>query len=181
MTIAVNLSVHQILVPGIVQHIADVVRATQVPADTLCLELTESAFMQDADYFAATLADLKTLGVQLSIDDFGTGYSSLSYLKNFPVDAVKIDRAFVDGLGTDQRDYSLVAAILAMAQALDLSVTAEGIETNDQLAILTNLGCQRGQGYLLGRPDTALAIPHLLNKPQPNIVGARRLRAKSVA
>ncbi len=84
--------------------------------------------MEDSDYFTGTLAALKAIGVQLSIDDFGTGYSSLSYLKNFPVDAVKIDRAFVDGLGTDQRDYSLVAAILAMAEALGLSVTAEGIE-----------------------------------------------------
>jgi diguanylate cyclase (GGDEF)-like protein/PAS domain S-box-containing protein len=164
MTLAVNLSVRQMLTPGIIEDITQVVRSTGVPANTLCLELTESAFMQDADYFAATLAELKGLGVQLSIDDFGTGYSSLSYLKNFPVDAVKIDRAFVEGLGTDQRDYSLVAAILAMAQALNLTVTAEGIETKEQLAILTTLGCQRGQGYLLGRPDIEPAMQRLLRQ-----------------
>ncbi len=118
--------------------------------------------MRNADAFATTLDNLKALGVRLSIDDFGTGYSSLSYLKYFPVDEIKIDRAFVTDLGTDQRNYSLVAAILAMADALGLSVTAEGIENQHQLTILRALGCQRAQGYLLGNPTTAAAMAHLL-------------------
>ena len=95
------------------------------PAD-LCLELTESVFMEDVDYFGRTLAGLKALGVDLAIDDFGTGYSSLSYLKRFPVDAVKVDRAFVDGLGTDPHDSALVAAIVAMADALGLRSRPRG-------------------------------------------------------
>jgi EAL domain-containing protein (putative c-di-GMP-specific phosphodiesterase class I) len=108
--------------------------------------------MGDIEHFGRTLKSLKDLGVSLSIDDFGTGYSSLSYLQRFPVDAVKVDRGFVDGLGTDSSDSSLVAAIIPMADALGLSVTAEGIETKDQLSILTSLQCQRGQGYYLARP-----------------------------
>ncbi len=162
MTIAVNLSVRQMLSSRIVEQVQTTINATGIDPQTLCLELTESSFMADSDYFTGTLAALKSIGVTLSIDDFGTGYSSLSYLKNFPVDAVKIDRAFVDGLGTDQRDYSLVAAILAMAEALGLSVTAEGIENQTQLSILRSLGCQRAQGYLLGKPTEPSAIAKLL-------------------
>jgi EAL domain-containing protein (putative c-di-GMP-specific phosphodiesterase class I) len=118
--------------------------------------------MGDVGYFGPTLGRLKALGVSLSIDDFGTGYSSLSYLKRFPVDEVKVDRAFVDGLGTDPHDSSLVSAILAMADALDLSVTAEGVETQQQLAILTQLKCQRAQVYYLARPMPASGIDHLI-------------------
>jgi diguanylate cyclase (GGDEF)-like protein/PAS domain S-box-containing protein len=162
MTVAVNLSVRQMLAAGLVEEVDATLKATGLDPRTLCLELTESAFMEDSDYFTGTLEALKKIGVQLSIDDFGTGYSSLSYLKNLPVDAVKIDRSFVDGLGTDQRDYSLVAAILAMAEALELSVTAEGIENNNQLSILRKLGCQRAQGYLLGKPAAPAAMADLL-------------------
>ena len=111
---------------------------------------------------ARTLADLKALGVTLSIDDFGTGYSSLSYLKRFPVDEVKVDRSFVDGLGTDPLDTSLVAAIVAIADALDLQVTAEGVETKEQLAILKELQCERAQGYFLARPMPACDIDDLI-------------------
>ena len=108
--------------------------------------------MDDVDTSADPDRSRRLLAFVLSIDDFGTGYSSLSYLKRFPVDAVKVDRAFVDGLGTDPLDSALVAAIIAMADALDLEVTAEGIETQDQLAMLKSLECRRGQGfYLLGR------------------------------
>ena len=102
------------------------------------------------------------MGVGLSIDDFGTGYSSLSYLKRFPVDAVKVDRAFVDGLGTDPHDSALVAAIVAMAAALDLEVTAEGVETQEQLANLKRLECQRAQGFYLARPMPAADMATLV-------------------
>ena len=153
MTVAVNLSVRQMLAPDIAGLIADVLARTGALAESLCLELTESVFMEDVDYFARTLASLKALGVRLAIDDFGTGYSSLSYLKRFPVDAVKVDRAFVDGLGTDPHDSALVAAIVAMADALGLEVTAEGVETQDQLASLRNLAVPAGAGLLPGAPD----------------------------
>jgi EAL domain-containing protein (putative c-di-GMP-specific phosphodiesterase class I) len=162
MSVAVNLSVRQMLVPGFADVVKDVLTRTGVCATDLCLELTESVFMGDVDYFATMLAGLKALGVRLSIDDFGTGYSSLSYLKRFPVDAVKVDRAFVDGLGTDPHDTALVAAIIAMAAALDLEVTAEGVETSDQLAIVRRLGCQRAQGFFLARPMPAADLTRLV-------------------
>jgi len=162
MSVAVNLSVRQILAPDIAGLIEGVLQRTGVRPESLCLELTESVFMKDVDYFERTLAGLKALGVALSIDDFGTGYSSLSYLKRFPLDAVKVDRAFVDGLGTDPHDSSLVAAIVAMADALGLEVTAEGVETQDQLAQLKRLHCQRAQGFYLARPMPATAMQGLV-------------------
>ncbi|HEX3825190.1 MAG TPA: EAL domain-containing protein [Mycobacteriales bacterium] len=162
LSMAVNLSVRQLMAPDIASVVAGVINCTGAPAERLSLELTESMFMEDVDYFGRTLGSLKALGVQLSIDDFGTGYSSLSYLKRFPVDAVKVDRAFVDGLGTDAHDTALVAAVLAMAEALALDVTAEGVETAEQLAHLNRLGCQRAQGYYLAPPMPAASVDRLL-------------------
>jgi diguanylate cyclase (GGDEF)-like protein/PAS domain S-box-containing protein len=163
MSVAVNVSVRQMIAPDIAQVVSDVLRRTGARPGSLCLELTESVFMEDVDYFGATLTALKALGVKLSIDDFGTGYSSLSYLKRFPFDGVKVDRAFVDGLGVDPHDTALVTAIVAMADALHLEVTAEGVETDDQLANLKTLGCRRVQGYYLARPMAAAAIGELLD------------------
>ena len=162
MTLAVNLSVRQLLDPAIAARLSTVVLQSGARAEGLCLELTESVFMEDVEFFGKALASLKRLGVRLTIDDFGTGYSSLSYLKRFPVDAVKVDRAFVDGLGTDPHDSALVAAIVAMAAALDLEVTAEGVETQAQLAHLKRLGCRRVQGFHLARPMSADAMTQLV-------------------
>jgi EAL domain-containing protein (putative c-di-GMP-specific phosphodiesterase class I) len=164
MTIAVNLSIRQVLALDVVAQVENILTRRGLRPASLCLELTESVFMGDVDYFAQTLASLKSLGVTLSIDDFGTGYSSLSYLKQFPVDAVKIDKAFVDGLGTDPHDSALVAAIIAMADALNLGVTAEGIETQQQLAILKQLRCRRAQGYYLARPMPAAKMTQLIQE-----------------
>jgi diguanylate cyclase (GGDEF)-like protein/PAS domain S-box-containing protein len=161
MSVAVNVSVRQLL-PGFAELVQDVLTRTGTCAGDLYLEMTESVLMDDVDYYGKTLDDLKALGVHLSIDDFGTGYSSLSYLKRFPVDAVKVDRAFVDGLGTDPHDTALVAAIVAMAGALDLEVTAEGVETPEQLAHLQRLHCARAQGYYLARPMPAAALTDLV-------------------
>ena len=170
-SVAVNLSVRQTAAPDIAGVIEDVLRRTGARAEDLCLELTESIFMEDVLYFERALDSLKALGVKLSIDDFGTGYSSLSYLKRFPVDAVKVDRSFVDGLGSDPHDSALVAAILAMAAALDLEVTAEGVETPDQLANLKNLGCQRAQGFYLARPMPAADLDRLIAEQHHWVVG----------
>ncbi len=163
-SIAVNLSVRQTATPGIAGVIEDVLRRTGAQPKDLCLELTESIFMEDVVYFEQVLASLKALGVQLSIDDFGTGYSSLSYLQRFPVDAVKVDRTFVHGLGSDSHDSALVAAILAMAEALDLEVTAEGVERRDQLDNLKNLGCKRAQGFYLAPPMPAADLTRLIGE-----------------
>jgi diguanylate cyclase (GGDEF)-like protein/PAS domain S-box-containing protein len=162
LSVAVNVSVRQMLAPDIIGLLESIVERTGVRPEDLCLELTESVFMGDVDYFERRLADLKALGVNLAIDDFGTGYSSLSYLKRFPVDAVKVDRMFVDGLGTDTHDTALVAAIVAMAGALDLAVTAEGVETAAQLCELRKLHVPRAQGFYLARPMPADEITRLI-------------------
>ena len=162
LSVAVNLSVRQMLAPDIGLLIEGVLARTGVRASDLCLELTESVFMEDVAYFERTLGGLKALGLDLSIDDVGTGYSSLSYLKLFPVDGVKVDRVFVDGLGTDPHDTALVAAIVAMASALDLQVTAEGVETREQLQGLKALGVPRAQGFYLARPMPAEEIAELV-------------------
>ena len=167
MSVAVNLSVRQATAPGFVELVADVLRRTAVRPGDLCLELTESIFMDDVEYFGGTLASLKALGVRLAIDDFGMGYSSLSYLKRFPIDVVKVDRAFVDGLGTDPHDSALVAAIVAMAAALELEVVAEGVETQDQLMGLRTLRCNRAQGFFLARPLPADAMTQLVAGREP--------------
>ena len=162
MSVAVNLSVRQLLVPDIANLVQDILTHAGMPPHTLYLEMTESVLMDDTDYYRKTLTSLKTLGVHLAIDDFGTGYSSLSYLKRFPVDSVKVDRAFVDGLGRDPNDSALVAAILAMAAALGLQVTAEGVETRQQMIHLRSLHCRRAQGYYLARPMPAAALTQLI-------------------
>jgi diguanylate cyclase (GGDEF)-like protein/PAS domain S-box-containing protein len=162
MSVAVNLSVRQVGAPDIVSLVRDVLRRTGARPESLCLELTESVLMDDVESAKWTLESLKGLGVRLAIDDFGTGYSSLSYLKRFPVDAVKVDRAFVDGLGADPHDSALVAAIVAMASALNLEVTAEGVETNNQLESLMLLGCRRAQGFYLARPMPAAQMSQLI-------------------
>jgi diguanylate cyclase (GGDEF)-like protein/PAS domain S-box-containing protein len=168
MSVAVNLSVQQVTTSDVAIKIQEVLTRTGLRPADLCLELTESLFMQDVDYFEKTLHGLKALGVRLAIDDFGTGYSSLSYLNRFPVDAVKIDRSFVDRLGSDPHASALVAAIIAMADALDLEVTAEGVETADQLAHLTRLRCRRAQGFLLAQPMTATAMGKFIAETHPS-------------
>jgi EAL domain-containing protein (putative c-di-GMP-specific phosphodiesterase class I) len=162
MSIAVNLSVRQMMAPDIALLVEDVLRRTGAAGEHLCLELTESVLMDDVEYFGRTLSGLKVLGARLAIDDFGTGYSSLSYLKRFPIDAVKIDRSFVSGLGIDDSDSALVAAIVAMAEALGLDVTAEGVETQDQLCRLRRLKCERAQGFHFARPMPAAEMTALV-------------------
>lgn len=118
----------------------------------VCVEITESVVMHDVEAAVGIVQELKSRGLVVSIDDFGTGYSSLAHLKRFPIDELKIDKSFVDGLGTDSEDTAIVAAIVAMAHALGLLVIAEGVETIDQLERLRTLGCEMAQGYLFSRP-----------------------------
>ncbi|MCX7619403.1 MAG: EAL domain-containing protein [Acidimicrobiales bacterium] len=144
----VNLSARQIAQPDIVDRVIGAMEEGGVEPPALCLEITETALMDDPVASLKVLSDLRQLGVRLAIDDFGTGYSSLAYLKRFPVDVVKIDRSFVDGLGDDPEDTAIVAAIISMAGALGLDVVAEGVETARQLGELRRLGCDRAQGFL---------------------------------
>jgi predicted signal transduction protein with EAL and GGDEF domain len=160
--ISVNISARSLMDQRLPATVAAALERHRLPAHLLTLEITESIVIGDAGRAVALLDELRGLGVRLSLDDFGTGYSSLSYLKRFPVDAVKVDRAFVDGLGTDPHDTALVAAIVAMAEALGLEVTAEGVETQHQLANLKRLNCQRAQGYFLAPPMPAEAMDELV-------------------
>ncbi len=150
--ISVNLSAHEFQDPDLVAEIARVLQVTGLAPLRLELEITESALMEDAPATLATLGRLKYLGVQLAIDDFGTGYSSLAYLKRFPVDTLKIDKAFIDGLGTETEDTAIVTAIITLAQTLGLQVVAEGVETATQVAQLRLLSCGLAQGYYFARP-----------------------------
>jgi EAL domain-containing protein (putative c-di-GMP-specific phosphodiesterase class I) len=162
LTLSVNISARQLQHPTLVDEIAEVLVESGLNPGTLRLEITESVVMEDAESTAETLRELKQLGIELAIDDFGTGYSSLSYLNRFSVDAVKIDRSFVSQIGISSRDTTIIRAIVALAKSLQLSVTAEGIESAEQLQQITDLGCNRGQGFLLARPAPADLIPGLL-------------------
>jgi EAL domain-containing protein (putative c-di-GMP-specific phosphodiesterase class I) len=162
LVISVNLSPRQFLEPTLVEDIAMILRQTGLPADLLELEITEGAVMEDPNAARVTLQRLHDLGISLAIDDFGTGYSSLGYLKRFPVSVLKIDQSFVRGLGQDEQDSAIVRGVIALAQSLNLTVTAEGIETLEQLGQLRDLGCNHGQGYLLSRPLNPDALGKLL-------------------
>jgi diguanylate cyclase (GGDEF)-like protein/PAS domain S-box-containing protein len=164
LSISVNLSARQLQHPGLVADVARAVLDAGMDPATLELEITESVVMQDAEATDATLRALKAIGIRLAIDDFGTGYSSLSYLKRFPVDTLKIDRSFVDGLGSDSQDTAIVHSVAALARALDLSVTGEGVETSAQHVLLQQLGCNLAQGYLYARPIPAADITALLRQ-----------------
>ena len=153
---SVNLSASELLAPGLPEHILESTRAAGISPGSLILEITESQIMTDLDGAIARLHELKALGVHLALDDFGTGYSSLAYVRHFPLNALKIDRAFIEAVadpGSD--DHALVRAIISLGCTLDLRVVAEGIETEDQRRELKRLGCDRGQGYLFSKPMPA--------------------------
>jgi EAL domain-containing protein (putative c-di-GMP-specific phosphodiesterase class I) len=139
------------------------VQASGIQPGLLTLELTESTVMEDPVAANVILGQLKDLGVRLSIDDFGTGYSSLAYLQRFPVDELKIDHSFVDGLGSERGDDAIVSGIISLAHTLDLAVVAEGIETPLQLQRLQQLGCERAQGFLIARPLDAYELTSWLS------------------
>ncbi|MGK2965896.1 MAG: putative bifunctional diguanylate cyclase/phosphodiesterase [Tepidiformaceae bacterium] len=145
----VNLSPREFYRDGLVEDVARTLRETGLLPQLLRLEITESILLDDVGTTIRVLHDLKALGVQLAIDDFGTGYSSLSYLQRLPVDTLKIDQSFVRTLGRDKRSLPIVAAVVQLAKALDIGVTAEGIETAEQLRLLGRAGCAFGQGFYL--------------------------------
>ena len=153
--IAVNLSGHQLHKDGIVGLVQRVLSETKLEPDSLELEITESFIMRQAEDAIDMLSRLKEIGVQLAIDDFGTGYSSLSYLKRLPVHKLKIDQSFVHGIPHDINDSSIARAVIALGRSMQMTVIAEGVETEQQQAFLRAEGCNEGQGYLYGRPITS--------------------------
>jgi diguanylate cyclase (GGDEF)-like protein len=172
--VSVNLSTRQLLEPDLVTQVRETLEDSGLEPAALTLELTEGTLMQDVEETVEKLRELKALGVRLAIDDFGTGSSSLGYLQRFPIDALKIDKSFVDGIAVhDSEDPALVRAIVQMASTLSLDTIAEGIEGADQLDELRSAGCRTGQGYLFARPLQADALEAFLNAADPDAVDAR--------
>ncbi len=164
MCVSVNVSTIQIAKRGLPDLVAEVLAATRLAPHCLSLEITESAMLRDVATLADSLRALKGLGLRIVLDDFGTGSSSLGYLTHMPLDAIKVDRSFVDGLGHDKRDTAITQAIVAMATALSLQVVGEGVETQEQADALSQLGCELAQGFLFAPPVAATEISHMLSR-----------------
>jgi diguanylate cyclase (GGDEF)-like protein len=161
--LSVNVSARQLTYGGLVEAIDLALSTSGIDPHLLCLEITESVLMADADFYLEAMLGLKCLDVRLAVDDFGMGYSSLAYLKRFPIDVLKIDKAFVDGLGRDDsRSAAIVGAILDLAAALELTAVAEGVETLEQASDLEAMGCPRAQGYYFARPEPPEALARLI-------------------
>jgi diguanylate cyclase (GGDEF)-like protein len=158
--VAVNLSTHTLYDPQLLSTVTDLLQTYGVTSSQLTLEITESMLMEEPERAHDVLADLRALGVAIAIDDFGTGYSSLAYLKRIPIDEVKIDKAFVFGLGVDAdpADAAIVRAVLAMARPLQCEVVAEGVETVETWTFLHELGCDLAQGYYFSHPLSAAEL-----------------------
>jgi len=163
LTISVNVSPREAVEPGFAGQVKEILTAARIEPSALVLEITESLTLHESATSDGSLRQLRDLGVQLAIDDFGTGFSALEYFKRFTVQGLKIDRSFIDGLGRSREDTAIVTATLAFASALDLRVTAEGVETQDQLDRLVALGCHQAQGFLFSRPVAAEAVMALLD------------------
>jgi diguanylate cyclase (GGDEF)-like protein/PAS domain S-box-containing protein len=154
-SLSVNIASQQLVDDSFIDVVDDALGETGIDADSLWLEITETALMADTSAATRALRGLRGLGLHLAVDDFGTGYSSLTYLKRFPVEAIKVDRSFVTGLGLEADDTSIVEAVVRLGHSLGLTVVAEGVETPLQLNRLRELDCDRAQGYLFGRPRPA--------------------------
>ena len=177
--VAINVSPRQ-FESDLAETFGGIIGRSGVDPATVCLEVTESMVMQDAELAIATLRELKSLGLSISVDDFGTGFSSLAYLKRFPLDELKIDKSFVDGLGRDTEATAIVAAVMGMAHALDLRVVAEGVETSDQVVRLRTLGCDEAQGFFYARPGSAADIDaRLVAEAHAHAAGSTRISSGS--
>ncbi len=154
-SVAINISAVEFRSKGFIEYVRDILLESRLGPGHLEIELAESVLMQDGESTIILLQALKAMGVQLAIDDFGTGYSSLSYLKRFPIDSLKIDKSFVRDIATDPDDATIVSAVIAMGNSLNKRVTAEGVETKEQLAFLRAERCEEGQGYYFSSPMAA--------------------------
>jgi diguanylate cyclase (GGDEF)-like protein/PAS domain S-box-containing protein len=157
--VAINLSARQLESPDLAGMVRDALVEFGANPARVAFEITETVLLHDVDTVVQTLDELKRLGVRLSLDDFGTGYSSLTYLTRLPIDVVKVDRSFVSQLGTGSRDASIVEMVVTMARTLQLDVIAEGVETEEQAAVLRSLGCRYAQGYLFAHPKPVAELP----------------------
>jgi diguanylate cyclase (GGDEF)-like protein/PAS domain S-box-containing protein len=172
---SVNISARQLQRPDeLVREVARVLEETGLAPDTLVLEITESMIMEDAEYNVDVVGRLKDLGVRVAVDDFGTGYSNLAYLKRFPMDMLKVDKSFVNGLGEKPEDTAIVEAVISLARAVGLRTVAEGIETIGQLERLRDFGCELGQGFYFSEALPAYEASALLLAPPGHRAKGRR-------
>jgi EAL domain-containing protein (putative c-di-GMP-specific phosphodiesterase class I) len=163
LTVAVNVSARQLADPQLVNDVVSILHDTGLAPEALTLEITESVVIEDPASAFERLTVLKALGVRLAVDDFGTGYSSLSSLHNLPVDTIKIDKSFIDGVASGAEGAGVVHAIIGIAQTLRLGTVAEGVEHRDQVERLEELGCQQLQGYCFSKPLPADEVVALLD------------------
>ena len=177
LTIAVNITPKQFAQPDLAAQIGQILQQTGINPSCLDLEITETIAMADVGHSSVVLAQLKALGARLSIDDFGTGYSSLSRLQRFPVDTLKIDRAFISRMDSDLETYEIVRIIVMLAHSLGLKVVAEGVETQQQVEMLKQIGCELAQGYLYSKPVNHQAISNCCSATtlQDRVVVPRRI------
>ena len=155
---SINLSAQDLCKANLTQEIDEILINTGLSGDSIILEITESLLIKDVEQIIDLLMQLTVKQIQISIDDFGTGYSSLSYLHRLPVHSLKVDRSFVSQMEPKNRNYKVVSTIITLGQQLGLNIIAEGIETQQQLQLLLQLGCQFGQGYLFSHPLSAKDI-----------------------
>ena len=170
--IAINMSPKAFWGPDLPDRVAAILCKTGLPAERLVFEVTESVMIDDNQSALAAMSALKKQGIRITLDDFGTGYASLSYLRRFPFDSIKIDRSFIRALCEDEESRAIVRAILTLARSLRLKVTAEGVESQEQLQWLRAEGCGEVQGYLFGRAIPARQIGHFLANRSCRSVGA---------
>jgi len=171
LTINVNLSTRQCEQPDLVKKIANILRKNKLDGSLLKLELTENLIIKDSEYITVMLSELRELGIQVQIDDFGTGYSSLSYLHSLPIDTLKIDRSFINRLGEKDNGVEIVQTILSLAHNLGMKVIAEGVETDEQYSLLSEMDCQFMQGFLFSKPVDNLEARALLEKTIGEVEG----------
>lgn len=162
--IAINLSTIQIINPNLEVSFSEIIKKTKVDPKNLVLEITESVAIKETKYVVSVLNKLKSLGLSISVDDFGTEYSSLNRLKQLPIDQIKIDLQFIQGIETNNKDQAIIKVIIKLAKSLGLSVLAEGIENNHQLQFLIENNCDYGQGYYFYRPMPENEITNILKK-----------------
>eukprot|EP00487_Bulimina_marginata_P010104 TRINITY_DN486_c0_g1_i8.p1 TRINITY_DN486_c0_g1~~TRINITY_DN486_c0_g1_i8.p1 ORF type:complete len:300 (-),score=57.42 TRINITY_DN486_c0_g1_i8:167-1066(-) len=159
--VAINLSPEQFGNPKLIDYMEKLLRSTELDPSAITFELTESAVMSDSEHTLQMLNAIKKLGFALSIDDFGTGYSSLSYLARFPIDELKIDRAFISDIDTLPKQITVIENIINLGKSLDLTVVAEGVETSEQATLLSNLNCSSIQGFHFYRPQPKQDVEEL--------------------
>ncbi len=175
--VAVNLSAVQFASPNLAEIVIEALEGSGLPPHRLELEITESVLLQDSEATVTALSRLRALGVRICMDDFGTGYSGLGYLRSFPFDKIKIDRSFIGDLSANGQSAAIIRAIADLASSLGMAVTAEGVETPEQLALVRAQGCTEVQGYLIGKPRPSHEVVPLLARYR----GAERHRPSSPA